>query len=90
VASVVEGQNPVVEGLNPAVPSKVICAAGGGRQPASGWEGRAPSCQVFTRSDAAAEPDFTECSRGCSVLSIHPWEVISFLMSQLGSFGFRS
>lgn len=53
-------------------------------------EGTAPSCQVFARSEAAAEPDFTECSRGCSELSISPWEAISFPVSQWGSFGFRS
>lgn len=77
-------------GLNPAVPSNVIWGAGSGMQPPSHWEGREPFCQVFTKSDAAAEPIFNECSKGCSVLSISPWEVISFLTNQLGNFGFRS
>lgn len=54
------------------------------------WEGTAPSCQIFARSEAAAEPNCNEYSRGCLVLSINPWEVPSFLTGQLGSSGFRS
>lgn len=50
------------------------------------WEGTAPSCQIWARSGAAAEPNCDEYSRECLVLSISPWEIFSFLTSQLGSF----
>lgn len=76
---------------NPAVPSNVIRARSWkGEAAPSVWEGTAPSCQIFARSEAAAEPNRNEYSRQCLVLSINPWEVFSFLTSQLGSSIFRS
>lgn len=78
-------------GQNPAVPSNVIRAhSQWGEAAASVWEGTAPSCQIFARSEAAAEPNCNEYSRGCLVLSVNPREEFSFLTSQLGSSSFRS
>lgn len=78
-------------GRNPAVPSNVIRARSQQWEAApSLCEGTAPSCQIFARSEAAAEPNCNEYSRGFLVLSINPWEVPSFLTGHLGSSGFRS
>lgn len=71
----------------PPVLSELLAV--GGRFPLAG-RAEHPSARGAARSDAAAEPNFNERSRGCSVLSIRPWEVTTFLTRQLGSFGFRS
>lgn len=67
-----------------------LLAAGGSVPLAQPLGGQSTLLPGVPRSGAAAEPSFSECSRGCSRLSFRPFKATSFLVSQWSSFGFRS